>query len=123
GGRRAAAPGRRARLGRAARPGRPTGARRAPGPAAAGALVDVAAVPPWLSLRARADGRCLRPRPGRGVARRAARGLVHAARGGPDPAQARAALVRGRGTGGLRGGDPAAGGRVGPDPPPPPPPG
>ena len=56
--------------------------------AAAGAVVDVAAVPARLPLRARADGRRLRARARRRGARRAAGGLVQAARRGADRAQA-----------------------------------
>ena len=63
--------------------------------AAARALLDVAAVQARLPLRADADGRRLRPGPGRGPARRAARGLVLAARQGPARAQCRPAALRG----------------------------
>ena len=81
-----------------------------------GSALDVAAVPPRVPLRAGADGHRLRPRAGRGAARRAARGLVHAARQGPAREQPRPAAVRHRGARGLRGGDLAAADRVHQDP-------
>ena len=84
--------------------------------AATRALGHVAALPPRVSLRAGADGHRLRPRAGRGAARRAARGLVHAARQGPAREQPRPAAVRHRGARGLRGGDLAAADRVHQDP-------
>ena len=91
----------------------PRGRRRR---AAARALLDVAAVQARLPLRAGADGRRVHPGPGRGPARRAARGLVLAARQRAARAQCRPAAVRGRGAGGIRRRDLAAADRVHQDP-------